>query len=362
MKMRVIGSLVIGLSTTLLLTGCFFEGEQSIEKMDAPQDVDYVDQTDEAADKTTEDSVDDTNSEANEEATGTSTRQLYLLDANGMVVSQTLELPNISSKEVATQSLEYLVKGGPVTELLPNGFEAVLPAGTEILGLNLKEDGTMIVDVSKEFAEYAPEDEQKILQAMTYTLTQFENVERIKLWINGHEQEVMPVKGTPISSGVSRADGINIYASEDADVVDSKAVTLYYPAQNENQDFYYVPVTTHLNTSDNDSYESIVQALVEGPSFDLPLLTAFNEEAELLETSFENGVLSLSFNEALLSNQEKQSVSEHVMKSLVMTLTDQQGVEAVEVHVDGVEQVYSEDGVPYAEPVTINDITGADSL
>ncbi|WP_028783379.1 GerMN domain-containing protein [Thalassobacillus devorans] len=361
MKMRVIGTLVIGLSSTLLLSGCFFEGEQSIEKMDAPQDVDYIDKNSGEADKNAGETAEDTNKEASEEATGTTSRQLYLLDANGMVVPQTLQLPNIASKEVATQSLEYLVKGGPVTELLPNGFEAVLPAGTEILGLNLK-DGTMIVDVSKEFADYAPEDEQKILQAMTYTLTQFDSVERIKLWINGHEQEVMPVNGTPISSGVSRADGINVYASDDADPVDSKAVTLYYPAQNDKQEFYYVPVTTHLNTKEDQSYESIVQALVEGPAFDLPLLSAFNDEAELKGTSLKDGVLTLSFNEALLSNQKKQSVSEHVMKSLVMTMTERPDVKAVEVQVDGVDQVYNEEGSPYAEPVTRNDITGADSL
>src|SRR5699024_12319256 len=59
----------------------------------------------------------------------TAARQLYLIDVNGMVVPQTLELPNIDSNEVAKQVLEYLVKDGPVTSILPNGFQAVLPAG-----------------------------------------------------------------------------------------------------------------------------------------------------------------------------------------------------------------------------------------
>src|SRR5699024_11667572 len=45
----------------------------------------------------------------------TAARQLYLIDVNGMVVPQTLELPNIDSNEVAKQVLEYLVKDGPVT-------------------------------------------------------------------------------------------------------------------------------------------------------------------------------------------------------------------------------------------------------
>src|SRR5690625_3051703 len=100
-----------------------------------------------------------------------------------MVAAQTLELPISDNKEVATQVLTYLIKGGPVTPILPNGFQAVLPEGTEILGLSLQEDGTLIVDVSEEFEDYEAEDELKILQAMTYTLTQFDSVDRIKLWI-----------------------------------------------------------------------------------------------------------------------------------------------------------------------------------
>src|SRR5699024_7643220 len=112
-------------------------------------------------------------------------RELYLIDANGMVASQMIELPLLDSKEVATQVLEYLVVDGPVTEIIPNGFRAVLPAGTEILGLNLEEDGTMIVDLSEEFKEYSPADELKIIESVTHTLTQFDSVEQVKLWVNG---------------------------------------------------------------------------------------------------------------------------------------------------------------------------------
>ena len=53
-----------------------------------------------------------------------------------MVVPQTFELPKTES--AAKQALEYIVKDGPVSEILPNGFQAVLPAGTEIIGVNFK--------------------------------------------------------------------------------------------------------------------------------------------------------------------------------------------------------------------------------
>src|SRR5699024_11176395 len=94
----------------------------------------------------------------------------------------------------------------------PNGFQAVLPAETEIIGVNLDDEGTLTVDVSEEFTGYDASEELQILQAMTHTLIQFDSVERIKLWINGEVQTEMPVGGTPISEGYSKSNGINIYA------------------------------------------------------------------------------------------------------------------------------------------------------
>src|SRR5699024_2021693 len=136
-------------------------------------------------------------------------RQLFLIDANGEVAPQKVEMPKDDSMAVAEQSLEYLVKDGPVQNVLPNGFQAVIPSGTEISSVDLKDDGTLTVDVSKEFEDYDAKEELNILEAMTFTVTQFDSVDKMKLEINGHPQDEMPVNGTPISDGYSRANGIN---------------------------------------------------------------------------------------------------------------------------------------------------------
>ena len=62
--------------------------------------------------------------------------ELYLIDKSGYVVPQTLELPK--SEAVAKQALDYLVDNGPVTDKLPNGFRAVIPADTQI-SVNIKD-------------------------------------------------------------------------------------------------------------------------------------------------------------------------------------------------------------------------------
>ncbi|WP_062513898.1 GerMN domain-containing protein [Halobacillus sp. KGW1] len=348
------------LMCTGLLSGCLFEGEQSMEKMDAPEEAVTTTpsaESEEPAAEGEEEGAEEGES-TEEESASTVERELYLMDANGMVAPQTLELP--ASKEVATQALEYMVKDGPVTNLLPNGFQAVLPAGTEILGVNAQEDGTLVVDVSEDFKNYEAQDEEKILQAMTYTLTQFEGVDRIKLWVNGHELTEMPVNGTPISEGVSRSDGINNHIGVNTDIMNSEAVTVYFPAQNGDQ-VYHVPVTTRIEKNDDD-YAAMVQALLNGPELGTSLMNPFNDGAEMVSSKLSNGVLAVSFNEKLLSGEDNPSLSDEALASLVMSLTELKDVESVEVHVDGAEQVITESGQPLAEPVSRSDISGAEEL
>lgn len=337
------------LSGLLLLSGCgVFQGEQALEEMDPPQQANYVDDLDKTTDQNTNDQV--TNTDEQDMVSETVDRELYLMDQNGMIVPQTISLPK--TKSVANQALEYLVKGGPITSLLPNGFQAVLPPDTEVLGVNLKEDGTIIVDLSKEFTNYRPEDELKVLQAMTYTLTEFDTVKRVQLRINGIDQETMPVNGTPVSQGLTRANGINLMDEDVTNFVDSKAVTVYYPAQNGEQ-FYYVPVTKHIQASDNDLYSSIVDQLIKGPSFSTKLLNAFGENVKLVkEPNYVAGVLTLTFNDAILNDLEKMTVSNEVMNSLVLSLTEQPGVDAVSLSVENVDQVFNENGEAFSEPVS----------
>ncbi|WP_284139757.1 GerMN domain-containing protein [Virgibacillus sp. LDC-1] len=334
---------------SVLLTGCF-KGEQSMEEIDPPQNAEEVDNMEEA--NQTKKTKEDEKETDDEGKTETVARQLYLMDVNGMVAPQTLDLPIPDSKEVAKQVLEYLVKGGPVTSLLPNGFQAVLPEGTEILGLRLEKDGTMIVDVSEDFKNYKAEDETKILEAMTFTLTQFENVDRIKLWINGHPQSEMPVNGTPLTDGYSRANGINVLKTDTVDLINSKPVTMYYPAEH-NENRYYVPMTQHVDVTGKDMYQAIVEAMLDGPGYTTNTVHVFNTEAELIsEPVLSDGVLQLKFNQQILKDKDKAVISDEVIETIVRTLTEQQLVDAVDIKVDNIDKLVNENGEAYEEPVS----------
>ncbi|WP_078555408.1 GerMN domain-containing protein [Bacillus alkalicellulosilyticus] len=341
---------------TLVITGCSTT-EDVMKEMDAPP-VTYVDEGDSLGFE-----EESTETEVETEVEGTTdtiTRELYLIDENGLVVPQTFELPR--TEGAIRQSLEYLVADGPITNLLPNGFRAVLPAGTEI-DVHLNEDGIAIADFSEEFTNYQPEEELKILQAITWTITQFENVNSVKIRINGYDQETMPVNNTPIGvEGFSRANGINLETNDVVDVVNSKGVTLYFLAQNGDNE-YYVPVTRRVENNGNDNVKEVVQQLLNGPSVHTKLLTDFRQGVELVdEPLYENGVVTLNFNEAILSQLEGTAISNDVLNMIVLSLTEQNGVEQVSIKVDGMSEILKASGETLAEPVSRPNLVNAEKF
>ncbi|MBM7648905.1 germination protein M [Bacillus ectoiniformans] len=329
------------LVSSLYVSGCgLLPGEQK-EKIDPPQSVTYVDKN------VSEEASKQGQAEADKNIVMT---ELYLIDKNGYVVSQTMPLSN--TKSLAKQALEYLVAEGPVTNMLPNGFRAVLPAGTQVKSVDIK-DGTATVDFSPEFKEYQKEDEARIVQSVAWTLTQFDSVDRIKMRINGHALNEMPVNGMALNpQGLSRKDGINFDPSPVVDLANTRPLTVYYLAQ-DGDNSYYVPVTKRISNQEKDNISAAVKELAKGPGANSKLVTEFLPEVELLERPvMKDGRVVLNFNEAVLGNFDKKMVSDHVLKSLVLSLTEENEIESVGIQVGGSSEMVTEKGEPLSSSVT----------
>ena len=329
------------LTSAVTLAGCGWLSGEEKENIDPPADVTMVEEGENL----------DNLEEEQTAAESTQTQVLYLIDENGYVVPQSLALPLPDDLTVAKQALQYLVQDGPVSEFLPDGFRAVLPAGTEA-DLDIKEDGTAVVDFSEEFKSYNPEDERKILEAVTWTLTEFDTIDRVQIRVNGHDQTVMPVNGTPIGETASRSDGINLDTSGIMDITNTRPVTVYFIHQDD-ESKYYVPVTKRVSNQVDNKIEAVVQALVDGPSLTSGLLPALNPNVALLEDpKVENGQVTLNFNDGILGSFTDMIITEETLNSLVLSITEQPEVESVSILVNGETEAVTEDGDSLAEPVT----------
>jgi germination protein M len=331
------------LASSVLLSGCGLIGGEKSSKIDPPKEVSY----DNNASKL-EDSTNNKKAESNKKAAQQTVKtELYLIDKNGYVVPQTIELPN--SEGVAKQALEHLVTNGPISNLLPNGFRAVLPVDTEV-DVNIQK-GVAVADFSPEFKNYKKEDELKILQAITYTLTQFDSVKTVKLRIKGHELKEMPVNGTPINEGLSRAKGINLDTGGVADITNTKPLTVYYVG-GEPGSLYYVPVTKRVSETKEDEVSAVIDELIKGPSYTYNLQSDFMPDVKLLnKPKFADGKVTLNFNDSILGSFKEKKVTKSMLDALVLSLTEQKGIKSVELQVNGSAKLLNEDGKPLSEPV-----------
>lgn len=362
MKMKMLIGAASLLILLFLLQGCGFGSNSGTEEMDSPpaeeESTAEGDMLSEGAtnSEATAEEGSAGKDEGQEEEKETVERELYLINEDGLVVPHTFSLPK--EEGVLRQSLEYLVHDGPITSMLPNGLQAVLPPGTEV-DVHLTEEGVAVADFSPEFKDYDPKHEQAMLEAITWTLTQFENVEEVKFQINGYEQETMPAKDTPIGKAYSRKNGINLENGNVSDIVQSESVTLYFLSQTADET-YFVPVTRRVEAEEESSHLDIaMEELLKGPAANSSLYGVVREGTTLEEqVDVEGETASFVFNEELLSEQEGTAVSEEAVRAITLTATEAEGIKNVSLQVKGADDIMAVSGEtmnePIARPETIN--------
>lgn len=265
-----------------------------------------------------------------EEAGRTVSQTVYLLDPNGYVVPVTLPLP--ATEGPAKQVLTYMVKGGPVEELLPPGFSAILPEGTTVLGANIV-NGTATVDLSPQFANYKPEEEEAILQAVTKALTQFSTIDKVAIWINGTPLSEMPVNKRPLTT-LDRSTAINLELADGAVPGRTTAVTVYFQGQLDQERTYFVPVTRLVPETENVA-RAVVEELIKGPKEGSPLYSSLLSTIEVLGVENQDGTIVVNLSADVLKYNNGKEANPEAMQSLVLSLTENTGADKVQVMVEG---------------------------
>jgi germination protein M len=327
----------------LLTTGCSLWGSKNSNQIDPPQSETGAAAVSGTVSGTSSGTMTINMAESQNQMT------LFAKDAKGFVAPISLTLPKTQSP--ARTTLEYMVKGGPVDSLLPSGFEALLPQGTIIKGVNiLAEKKLAVVDFSKQFLSYNPGDERKILEAITWTLTGFPTVEKVQLWVEGKVLKEMPIGKTPLDQPVGRTMGINIEKSEDAEFGQSTPVTLYFLNQNDPNYKYYVPVTRMVKRTD-DVVTTIVQQLIKGPDAKKGLSPVIQPGTEVRSVKKTENLITVDFSGKLLGSDQKASPD--TLQSIVLSLTENTGVSKVQIMIDGAVKDVSVSRPSHVNPVKL---------
>ena len=269
---------------------------------------------------------------------------VYYEDPNGFVAPVTVSVPETNS--VARTVLEHMVEGGPGEALVPEGFRALLPKDTKVLGINVLEDGTAIVDFSEHFVHYNLQDERKIVEAVTWALTQFDTIDRVLLWLEGQRLEEMPVDGLPLGA-LTRAIGINLERAPGVRLGSFTPVTLYFLGQLEDPTTYLVPVTRLIPRTD-DVAAATLEQLIEGPMH-ASLSSVLLPTVQVLGIRQQDGLIHVDFDEELLNPDHR--IADESVQAIVLSLTETTGAMKVQVSVQGGAEAVSSGGGDLSQPV-----------
>lgn len=318
---RLLGSTLI---FPLLLTGCLYGPEQKTNQA--------IDPPPKEVEKAYDQAIHSNAQQKQAQKTQKSGMELYFLSDTGHVVPYTLSIPNVQG--IAKETLEYMVQGGAGEKMLPNGFTGILPAGTKVLGLNIqKSNKTATVDFSKQFLSYKPEMEEKILSAITWTLTGFPSVEKVNIRVNGRALETMPQKKI-VAQNLTRNQGINLEVAEGINISQSIPVTLYFMGQSTDNQTYYVPVTRMINRTDHLA-EAAMKELIKGPKQNSGLVSALDSSLKVNQLKLQNRTAQIDFNEQLLHYDNQKQASKDALETIIFTLAENAEIDKVKITVNG---------------------------
>jgi spore germination protein M len=250
------------------------------------------------------------------------TNEIYLLGPNKYLVKTNvlLETDNINTK--IRSILDYLTI--QKSDKLPTGLSGIIPMNTKVNNVEIKES-IVTIDFSKELLDVKEELEERLIEAITYSIINIDGVEAITIKVDGNLLTELPKTKKKLPELLNRNFGINkVFDIDNLNGI--QKVTLYYLDKISNQN-YYVPVTKYLN-DDREKINIIIDNLSSNYIYESSLVSLLNQNTELINYEIEDEIMTLNFNNSIFTHDKileevtytiKESVcSTYLVKSVIL--------------------------------------------
>ena len=260
---------------------------------------------------------------------------IFLLDKNNYLARTSVVTNNTDITKKAKELLQVLIKDGDGESKIPNGFKSIIPSDTEILSIEY-ENSLIKVNFSSNLLDVKEEYEEKVVEAIVYTLTSIEEVKNVIIYVDGDILSKLPKTGIILPSTLDRSYGIN----KEYDLKsykDVNSVTVYYVSK-YNDETYYVPVTKYVNDS-REKIKIIIDELASSPLYNTNLMSYLNGNITLLANELDIDTLSLVFDDYLFSDINSKNILEEVIYSISLSAFDNYDIKEVIFEVND-EEIY----------------------
>lgn len=263
-----------------------------------------------------------------EYVTSLGTNEVYLLGPNKYLVKTNVLLNDESFESKIRSIIDYLTVNK--SEKLPVGLEGIIPTNTKINKISLDE-GIVTVDFSKELLNVLPSLEERLIEAISYSIMNLPEVKGVTILIDGTNLDTLPQSKKKLPNIITKDFGINkVYDIDNRNSI--QKVTLYY-IDNINNNHYYVPVTKYIN-DDREKVSIIIDNLSSNYLYDSSLMSYLSGDTELINYQIEDELMLLNFNNSIFTNDK---LLEEVSYTIAYSIFDTYDVNTVLLESNGKE-------------------------
>jgi germination protein M len=253
------------------------------------------------------------------------------------------------AEAIAKVTLERLVATPELeSELKALGLAPALPEQTTVRGIAINQELAR-VDFSASFINYPPERERLVLGSVLCTLRQFPTIARVEIMLEGAKLEQFP-GGTPGRVALGPQCWINLDIDDAVeDYRNFSAVKLYYCYPAPNGWIFYVPVTRIVAPVEDEKLAA-AEELLKGPPKGIGLFSDIPRGTRLLGLNFNGAAAEINLSREVLDYRGGVTGAENWVKQILLTLTSLEGVEEVQILVEG-EKITLKEGLDLTKPL-----------
>lgn len=250
---------------------------------------------------------------------------IFLVDNSDYVARTSIVKNSSETIEQIKEIIEALTKNTKKSSYIRDGFKPIIPEGTKILDLKLEEN-ILTINFSKELLNVVHCDEQKMIEAIIYSLTEIKDIKKIKILVEGKPLTNLPNSNKKLPEYLDKSYGINKIYNIDS-IKETTKTTIYYLSKNKDY-YYYVPVTKVSNEK-TERVEIIIKELKNTPIYHTNLISYLAASANMTNYELLESTISLSFNNYLIANMKEEDILEEVKYSIALSIRDTYGINEV---------------------------------
>ena len=250
---------------------------------------------------------------------------IFLVDNMEYIARTSIVKNSDNTDDLIKEVIESLTIGSNKSNYIREGFKAVIPEGTKILDIKL-ENNILTINFSKEFLNVSQDSEEKMLEAIIYSLTEIDSVKKIKILVEGEHLTNLPNSNKKIPELLDKNYGINKIYNLDS-IKDTSKTTIYYLSK-YNDYYYYVPVTK-ISNENLEKAEIIINELKTTPIYHTNLISYLAASTNLTNYEILENSISLSFDNHLLAGIDDEDMLEEVKYAISLSIRDSYGIDEV---------------------------------